>query len=129
MSTTDLMEMAQVCRKRELMCASFRDTGTETSHGIPHRRARAGACHDKSATPSGVVISTEPAPGDLVPVTSIVTLVVAGERQLPEEVTGPDAGFSLMGDLATHLLPAFLQARPYLTPAARLSSHAGPSRR
>jgi hypothetical protein len=55
--------------------------------------------YDPKASPAGVVIRIAPAAGETVPLTSIVDLVVAGDRGEPHVETGIDAGLSPMGEL------------------------------
>lgn len=60
--------------------------------------------YDPNASPPGLVVSVVPASGERVPLTSIVDLVIAGDRGKPYVETGVDAGFSPMGELV-HLYP------------------------
>jgi PASTA domain-containing protein len=61
-----------------------------------------------AASPSGTVIRATPAPGNSVPRTSIVDLVIAGDRGKPEVEIGIDAGLSPMGELVDLYPEAFV---------------------
>jgi hypothetical protein len=64
--------------------------------------------NDPKASPAGVVIRIVPAAGETVPLTSIVDLVVVGDRGEPHVETGIDAGLSPMGELVGLYPEAFL---------------------
>lgn len=55
--------------------------------------------YDPSGSPSGTVMRAVPSPGESVLRTSIVDLLIAGDRGKPEVEVGVDAGLSPMGEL------------------------------
>lgn len=71
----------------------------EAAAEIGYANLVARIAYDPEAAPRGVVVSEVPAPGESVPLTSVIDLVIAGERGRPEVETGVDAGLSPMGAL------------------------------
>lgn len=57
--------------------------------------------YDPKALPPGIVVKVVPASGERVLLTSIVDVVIGGDRGKPYVETGVDAGFSPMGELAS----------------------------